>query len=279
MRTPTLRPVAVAGLAVVALVLPGCGGGSADLSALTELTAQEVLAKAGETSAAEKSGSFTMEMSGTGSVALSMKGEGKYTAEPEYATAMSLSDMSFGGETIPGGIEMRLIGEVMYLKMPGLGELAGFEWVKMDLNALGDTAGLDLDELLKQQQLNDPRAQLQILLNSGDVQAVGEEEIDGVKTMHYTGTVDPDKIIAQQGFDAEIQEALKDAYTELGVTEIAFELWVDGDFQTRRMIMNMPTSDGALTISMNLGDFGKPVTVEAPANATDFAELAGSLDG
>ncbi len=277
MHIRSFRATAAAGGAALALALTGCGGGGADISLLSDLTAAQVLERAGEASAAQKSGSFTVEITGTGDLAISLKGEGRYTAEPDYATEMSFSDFSAAGQSIPGGMEMRQIGDVLYLRMPGLGELAGFEWLKMDLGELGDMAGFDLGELAKQQQLSDPRAQLQILLSSGDIAPVGEEEVDGVTTMHYAGTVDPGQIATQQGFDAEIQEALQSAYTQLGVSEIAYDLWVDGDFQVRKMTIEMPTGSGGMTISMAMGDFGSTVTVEAPDNATDFSELLGSL--
>jgi LppX_LprAFG lipoprotein len=278
MRIRTLRAASVTAVIALGMVSSGCGSdGGPDTSALRELNAQEVLARTGEASAAQTSGSFTIEASGTGTVALALKGEGRYTTDPTYATELSFSEMSFAGQSVPGGMEMRAIDKEVFLRMPSLTELAGFDWLRTDLDTLGQAANVDFEQLLEQRRLTDPRAQLQILLSSGDVTKVGEEKIDGVNTVHYQGTVTPSEITPRQGFDAEIQEELKNWYAELGVSEISYDIWVDGDFQARRLVMTMPTDSGDLSLTMNLSDFGKPVTVEAPENATDLTEILDSL--
>lgn len=264
----------VAVLGAAALLLTGCGGGGGGgVSNLTALAAEQVLAKVGEESARAQSASLAMEMSGTGEFAFEARGSGRYTTSPEYAAEFSFDSLSAAGQSLPGGMELRIIGTSTYLRLPGLGDALGAEWVTFDLSKLEDLGGLDFGELTQQQQLVDPRAQLAVLLNSGDVTEVGEEEIDGVDTVHYQGTVDPEEIAELQGLDPSAQEAVRRAYEDLQVRSIAFDLWVDNDFQARKMAIAMEADAGTMDITITQTDFGKPVTVEAPPDAVDLSTL------
>ncbi len=263
----------IAVFGTVALVLAGCGGGGGGVSNLTALAAEQVLAKVGEESARAQSASLAMEMSGTGEFAFEASGSGKYTTSPEYAAEFSFDSMSAAGQSLPGGMEIRIVGTATYLRMPGLGDALGAEWMTFDLSEMDDLGGLDFGDLTQQQQLVDPRAQLAVLVNSGDATEVGEEEIDGVDTVHYRGTVDPGRIAELQGLDESAQEAIRQAFEDLQVRSIEYDLWVDNDFHARKMAIVMEADAGTMNITITQTDFGKPVTVEAPSNAVDLGTL------
>ena len=80
--------------------------------------------------------------------------------------------------------------------MPG-----GKPWIKVDLNAVGKQAGIDLSQFT--QLGTDPSRMVDWLRTvSGDVTTVGTEKLDGVDTTHYRATVDlskyPDLVPADQ---------------------------------------------------------------------------------
>jgi hypothetical protein len=85
---------------------------------------------------------------------------------------------------------------------PMLGFLDTDKWVKLPPEAMEGDEGLAPTDF-------DVRSQLQLLLAAADVKEVGTEEIEGVQTRHYSGTV----TIATVAAATEIPEDVRD---ELG---------------------------------------------------------------
>jgi hypothetical protein len=84
--------------------------------------------------------------------------------------------------------EERLIGTTMYMRMPAFTKALGAEWIKLDLDKALSGSGVDVGQL---QQLNSqsPAEQLKFLRATSDIEKAGTDEVDGVKTDHYKGTL------------------------------------------------------------------------------------------
>ena len=282
----------VAGTALatgVALSLTGClgdAGGKVDEAGKNlKLTAAQVLGKA-----AQKTGDISsfkadmsMQMAGTSGGDLTMNGTMQYRTKPDLAYSMNFAEMKMAGKSM-GGMEQRLVGRAMYMKMPMLSQLGGGAsakpWIKISLDELGKQSGMNIDQLLQQSRQMDPVQNTKMLTASKDVREVGKETVNGVETTHYTGTYRMEDAIAK--LSPEMQETYRKNATTSGMESMNFDLWVDGRQLPQQLKMTSDqTGDGTLDMTMKYRDYGKPVDVaEPPADqVTDFAAMMRQLGG
>ncbi|TDB98124.1 hypothetical protein [Actinomadura sp. 7K534] len=273
----------------LALSLTGCLGGAGDkvgeAGANLKLSAAQVLGKA-----AEKTGqldtfkaSMAMQMTGAADGDVSMTGGMQYQLKPDLAYSMNFDKMTVAGQSMPG-MEQRLVGRTIYMKMPMLSQLGGGSaskpWLKMSLDELGRKSGLNVDQLLQQSRQMDPVQNTKMLTASKDAREVGKETVDGVQTTHYTGTYRLEDALAQ--LPADQQEVLRKGYAQTGMDSMQFDLWVDDQQLPRKMTMKgQQTADGVMTMTIKYRDFGKPVNIAAPpANqVTDFSQMLQGIGG
>ncbi|WP_051712913.1 hypothetical protein [Spirillospora albida] len=248
-----------------------------------QLTAAQVLGKA-----AEKTGSidsfkaaFSMKMAG-GAQQVTASGDMQYRLKPELAFSMKMDAMEAAGKSM-GGMEQRLIGQTMYMKMPMLSQLGGGSakpWMKFSLEELSKQSGVNLTEMMQQSQQMDPVQNTKMLTASKDVREVGKETIDGVQTTHYAGTYNMQDALAK--LPAEQQEAARKSFAQSGMSSMTFDLWVDGQQLPRKMTMQSnKTAQGTMSMSMTYRDYGKPVEIVAPPadQVGDFGAMMKNLGG
>jgi hypothetical protein len=261
-------------LALGALPL-ACGGES--------LSPQAAVAQAA--TKYEEAGSSRVSMSATikdvPGGPFTFTGEGEFDRERGHMTM----DMSSLGEATGGAFagEMEMILEdlVMYMKFPAAitRQLPrGKSWVRIDLREAGKELGIDLEELMQVQQ-SDPTQSLQYLRGaSDDFEEVGEEEVRGVATTHYRGTIDLRK--AAEQLPGKARETFERATDLIGTVKLPFDVWIDDDGLARRMKYEQPLPSargqaGAMELTMELFDFGVDVDIEPPPNneVIDIQEL------
>lgn len=178
--------------------------------------------------------------------------------------------------TFDDGQEMtfRIVGPVFYIKMPDdqRADMGGKTWMKMDLSKSRDNKqGLDL---AKQFEDLDPRTQVRSLLDNDAVTAVGQEEINGVKTVHYSGTASIEDYLEQ--VDSKYRDDFKKTLSSQGITEVKIDLWIDEDYRPRRVRTVMGNTD----MTADYTDYGGSVTVEEPpaSDVADFNDLLKGLE-
>jgi hypothetical protein len=223
--------------------------------------------KADTTASMEVAGQ-SVEMSGTG----------------EFDAANQRGHMSFTTSVAGQNLEMEMVYAlpVVYMRypagfLPALRE--GKPWVKLDLEKLGQEAGLDLSQFMQAGQA-DPTQGLQYLKGAEDIRALGDEEVRGVQTTHYTGVVDL-RALAEE--DPTLEESVDQLIAQTGVTRIPVEVWIDEDGLVRRLKQTMQGTASGQGIPMDLMtttelyDFGADVNVEEPpANQiVDFQDVLG----
>jgi hypothetical protein len=288
LRLLALVPLALA----LALVATGCGGnqGGSGNVALPVLEDLEPVANAtARADSARFEMEFEMDVPAFGPFAFTASGafdtpskQAEMTMDlGSFAELMSGLAGSFGGNA-PSGLgdpekwklEMRLDGLVAYMRMPLLAsELPnGKEWVRLDLAAAARLKGMDLAELQSLAKGSDPRETLDFLRSvAGDVTRVGTEDVRGVPTTHYFAIIDWQKALRQAARQAG-QEGILQQLQSLGgsMSNVPVDVWVDADSRVRRMTMEFSFSspDGqeqaTASMSMELFDYGAPVSVEAP---------------
>jgi hypothetical protein len=253
------------------LVLTACGTSSDAPSAPQEQSVLAMLVADAKGSLAKvadkatKAESVTMKMDGT-AAGETFKGEGTllYGKDPKAEFSMQAA----GATT-----RMLILGPVIYIEVPEAdrAEMEGKRWMKMDLTAAGEQAG---SGVAKQLDDIDPVRQVKTLLAAESVTVVGEETIDGVRTVHYTVTNPLATYLGQ--LDADLRQATEKELGKLGVKEIKSDVWVDEQYQPRRVHVVMGSVSD---ITVDYTDYGKAATIEAPpaAEVFDFAEMLEGL--
>jgi hypothetical protein len=277
MRSWARAAVVAAAVAVVA----GCGGqsstpGAAPGSAPTRPSGSgsKIVLASVETTAAAKSAHVSMSVSATGlgSQAFTLTGDGAI----DFANGDSRLTMRFGGAAaslLPGGIEERSVGHVVYVELPGLTGAA--HWVAVDAGKLGSSSSAvpGLGE-------SDPTQFLASLETVSDrVDKVGTEIVRGVETTHYRATLDLRKAIDQAGVPQSLRDAEQQFLGSNGdqTPSIPVDVWIGADGYVRRISLDLdlgafgaPGIGGsgagspAVIVSIDLYDFGTPVDVQAP---------------
>jgi hypothetical protein len=270
-----MRAAAVVLVAALAFVAAGCGGGGKQSFTPLELVSQAV-----SKTTTSKSAKFHMSITETvGPLGpLTMTADGATDNTNHTATmTMDLSAVaqlagSQAGSPADWKASVILDGTTEYMQLPVLTKLVpgGKPWIKLDLDQLAKLKGVDFSQLLQVAGQQDPTQALQWLQSVGNVQKVGEEQVDGVDTTKYSGTLDPQKIAAKFA-----GAGLGTMLTQMGTTPIPVTVWVDGDGYVRKLDESLQAGPASVKLEATLSDFGTKVDVNPPPadQTTDLLQL------
>lgn len=257
---------------VLSLAASACGGSEPT----AEQAPQDAIVLAA--SKTNEAGTYKADIAGTMEVAgqsVDMSGTGAFD------NAKKQGQMSYTMTLAGQDIDMDMVFDwpVFYMRFPpALGPLPGGKsWVEMDFEKVGQEQGIDLGQLMQAGQ-SDPSQGLDYLRGVSDVQAVGDEDIRGVPTTHYTGVVD---LQALGGKDPELKKQLDQLVERSGIESVPVEVWVDDEGFVRRMKQTLEGNGSGLQMNMtmttDLYDFGTDVSVEKPPadQVVDVAQLMG----
>jgi hypothetical protein len=199
----------------------------------------------------ETSNSVAMDLQGT-SMGKPMSGHGIMAFRPARAEMT----LTVGGSQFT----VRRIDSVIYLRLsPALGaKFGGKGWLKFDLLKSAAAIGMNTDELTRQLRDNDPVAQVKQLIGSGSLRVVGEEDVNGVPTVHYVGSQKLTTYLAKYGKQGQ---AMRKVFAAAKVDSIGLNLWVDQDYRLRRATTDLG-SLGHVTATYT--KYGLPVDVIMP---------------
>jgi hypothetical protein len=270
-------------LSPLALVLllaaaAGCGGSSSSVSVADGTTgAADVVSLAGQKSsdAGSARASFTAIFSGATSG--TMTGEGEF-AQREGHLTLDMSDLG-GGAFGSGEAELVFSDLVYYMKLPGGAGIPlppGKEWFEIDLKKLGQTQGLDLEQLTQLSQ-SDPSQALDFLQGaSDDFHQVGTEDVRGEPTTYYAGTVDLNKV-AENAPD-DLAEQYKKLAQMAPSPEVPMDVWIGADGYVHKLSFEQKLAAGSsMTMEEELYDWGTDVSVTVPPDdeVVDLTQLLG----
>ncbi len=117
-----------------------------------------------------------------------------------------------------------------------------------------------------------------------DAKFVGLEDVKGEKSYHYTANLDKkaflafiQKVSAEQGQTISAEE-MKQAEADMEKVDMKFDGWVNASTNTLNKVKvelnakstSASEASGVMSLEATIYDVNKPVTIEAPANATDF---------
>jgi hypothetical protein len=222
-----------------------------------------------------------MSMSGAGE-SFSMSGEA------DVDNVQKRIDMTMDLGILGGEMQLLMDGGVVYMRSPVFQD-AGTEWVSMDPSKMDPAAAAQFGGFGT--GTTDPSAYIGLFAGVFDVKVSGEQELRGVPTTHYVGTIDLKKVI--EGFadvvgedvDRETKEQLQmvvEQFDSLGIDEkIAFEIWIDEEGLPRRQRISMDfgelvpgDEEASMQMTVDFSDFGKPVDIELPrpSEVTDMTK-------
>jgi hypothetical protein len=243
-------------LCALTLLAGGCGGADGSLLA----TAVQNTEDAG---GAEVAFQMEIEMPGVAQPIV-MTGSGVEDAKNE------LVSLTFEAPPPVGRMDLVQQGLTAYVRsdvFSGLG--GGKEWMKMDLEEIGSSMGLDMSELPTVQTASD---QLRMLEATSDgITEHGTETVRGEQTTHYSATVDVERMPNGEQL-AEIS----------GLDEMPVDVWIDSEDRIRRVEVKQEMNTAGVQMGMHIAveyvRFGVPVDVDVPSDdeVFDVSELVSS---
>jgi len=264
----SFRLLAIGGALLTGMALVGCGPGTTKRSEGEPRSVADVITQM-RTDAKGSLDKMLTLASKPSSVTISFQGtmDGKQTkGHGTIALGGPLKAEVVVQDPTQGEVTVRMLDSTFYVQVPEKDRagMDGKSWMKMDLSGkadLGQQMSRQLDDL-------DPNRQLTLMRDSGTLKVVGEERIDGQKTVHYSSSAPLTKYLEK--FDPSVRELMQKQLSDK-VTDVTTEMWVTEDYRIRRMRVAMGASD----MTTDYTDYGKPVNVEAPAptDVADFNEL------
>ncbi|MEU6453003.1 DUF1396 domain-containing protein [Streptomyces sp. NPDC047065] len=272
-RVPVGASAAALLLAVGAV---GCSGGTDESP---EMTPAAAVAKAAKNT--EEIDSIRYRMTGRTPEEGRVKAEAQMRIKPTLAMSMKMTALDQGGGQ---SAEIRLVDKAMYIGggAEAAKEMDGKSWMKFDLSALG-ADGEELDQLGSASQADkNPATESTFLTGAEDVEKVGTETVDGVKTTHYKGTItlaDLEKTLADEDeATREKRQKSLEQYEKMGLDKLTMDMWIDGDEHTKQFRMRGDAAKGPLDMTVTFLGFNEPVKVAAPP-AKDTMDLAEMMKG
>ncbi|WBB63780.1 DUF1396 domain-containing protein [Streptomyces sp. WMMC500] len=284
MRSTFVRGGAALGAAALALTaFTACGddGGDGRADGRKGGNAGEpvdVTPAAAVRTATEKAEDFTSleyRMSGEVPGEGSMEGTGAISMDPPAMQMTMTVDGASPDES--GEMEIRLVDDAMYMNAgdEAAAGMDGKTWLKIGMSE-GEAGGGENPLLEMKQADENPAEDAQMMNAADDLKKVGEEEIEGVRTTRYTGTVALDDLRAElKGLDAKTKKNRQekiDEMAEQGVDEFTMDMWIDGEDHTKQFRMQAETKEGPLDTTLTFLSYNEPVTVQAPP-ASETADM------
>ncbi|MFW6691342.1 hypothetical protein [Streptomyces sp. MAR4 CNX-425] len=199
------------------------------------------------------------------------------TATVEYTDGQMASSIQLMDDD--GTLDARYLPDAYYAGVEGAfqTQYPGKKWIRYDYDDMAELMGPSGAYMKDQMQNSTPGQAVKLLLASEDVEEVGKEEVRGVQTTHYSGTVNVADL-ARASSKTMSEEELSDLEDQLeasGITTQTVDIWVDeNDLMIKREESGEMTG-GEFSSTVYYSDYGTEVEVEEPsaAESIDFTEV------
>ncbi|GIH25499.1 hypothetical protein Aph01nite_38090 [Acrocarpospora phusangensis] len=249
-------------VAAALIAAAGCGTTTAQPLGEVQLSAADALAQTAQKAedvtsyAADIVVDFSDQKGSSGNV----RGTMLFQQKPTLASDINLSQVTFAGQPLPGGVRVILADETAYLKLDVLKQLTGSTkpWVKVGLKDLGDD--VSVRQFLSQAQQIDLKSSVALLTASKDVKAVGQETVSNVDTTHYAGTFPVAEAVKL--LPADSQAAIAGQLS--AVKDMKFDAWIDAEGLPRKIQLNGGAEQGTFSAALVFTSFNEQLSIAAP---------------
>lgn len=264
----------------------GSGGGSAQsMTLLAKMTAPQAVAAASKAVASKQSAKVhmtlktpTLDETADGAIAF-----GSHLAMDVQVSMASSDAQTNSAMSQLGRMEMRMTDMAGYLDMGNsaqmMSALQGKRWMKIDFNNLAGVPMLSNFAYMKDiGKNNDPSIKLKGLLASPNLKKVGEEQRNGVQTLHFAGTLAVDEVAkasAGYGLTQQDLDSMESTMKQAGITSTSYDVWVDGSGLPVEIKFSENANLGTISGDISYSDWGTSVSVTAPPadQTVDIADL------
>jgi hypothetical protein len=276
----------VAALAIAVAGAAGCSsGGSGPAGATPAPTAPPgpLLAAALKNARNVRSYTAALTIQSSGIPGLGALGSGGLTMSGPYSYRQQPSLREFKANRVQTGqLPLGSLDEVatpttVYVKMPAITTLlhASKPWVEVPLSELKSGSGLS--QLLEQAQSSDPLSAAQLLAGATNTRTVGTTTLNGVPVTEIAGSEPGTAALAK--LPASLRASLGQSVQKLGLKQISFTGWVDGQQDFRKLVIKETGRTVNESVTMNLTSIGKPVSISGPPAGQATMLPAGALSG
>jgi hypothetical protein len=203
------------------------------------------------------------------------KKQSSFSLDLSQLTAALPSAQQAGVSAILGDGKMQVItdGGDVYLQLGNLSSLLGAatgqSWLKVSADSgTADAVGAPL---------GDGTEILKLLDQAGGLKVVGTEQVRGVDTTHYQGSLDLASALAEVSADqrAKAESELGKVGIDPSMASVPVDVWIGNDGLVRRVQIGVsglqPTTPSTATsgdlggtLTMEFYDFGQPVNITVP---------------
>lgn len=213
-----------------------------------------------------------------------------FSGEADIDNEHKRVDMTMDLGMLGGEMQLLMDGGVVYMRSPAFQD-AGTEWVSMDPSKMDPATAAQFGGFGT--GTTDPSAYVGLFAGVFDVKASGEQDLNGVSTTHYVGTIDLKRVLkgfsdvvgedADKATRKQLKEVVKQ-FESLGIDQkIPFEIWIDGEGLPRRQRITMDfgklvpgAEEASMEMTVDFSDFGKPVNITIP-NPSEVTDMTGAL--
>ncbi len=265
------RLTALAALAALLVVAAGCGGGGKSSDNGGGQPAGNPIAQAAASTSRAGSVKVDFEISGKG---INGGGRGVFDTGAAASGRLAMTVVSGGQST---AVDTVIDRTVLYIRTAVFQQSlpAGKEWVRLDLAQFAKQRGLNLGSLVDSNP--NPNGALAYLRGStGQVQDLGKEQVKGAETTHYRTTIDLEQ--AAKRAKGATRQSLRRVIDVAGIKKLPVDAWVGEDGYVHKVSYRQYSGKNqSAKITMELYDFGSPVTITPPPAATviDFQKILG----
>jgi hypothetical protein len=216
-------------------------------------------------------------------------GQSSFTVDlSKLAAALPASQqIGLGSILGDGNVQVVTDGSDVYLKLGGLATILGATsdqtWIKVAADTAAGAGPIGAP-------IGDGTEVLKLLEQAGDLQLVGTEQVRGVDTTHYQGTLDVAAALSQA--DAEDRAKAEAELGKVGIdasaATVPVDVWIGTDDGLVHKVQlgiqgvgNTTASEAPAvggTFTLELFDFGQPVDITVPA-ANQVLEVDPSMLG
>lgn len=247
-------------------------GTAAQKSAQPALTPVAAVRQAA--TAASKLKSIQYTMSGRVGTQKNFEADASLAMDP-LTMQMTMKTAQTGSEQVT----IRLVGGVMYIDggQDAAAQMNGKRWIRFDpkelAKAQGSSGGGDPLASLGQQTNQNPSTGVGLLGRSSDVKKVGQETVRGVRTTHYTGTINLASLSSGTSVTGTQSKQALAEFKKLGVGNLTVDLWTGPDNRVVQVRERASSDAGPLDVTMQVTGINKKVTIVAPP-ASETLDLA-----